>query len=152
MPDELSETESKELTLKFARHLVNKYGVAADVTIHVPHVKGASRNRHAHILTTTRKINPDGSLSEKTRILDDKKTKEVERIRETWAYLANEALARADKSERISHKSLEAQGVERMPTIHLGPAATAMERRGIKTERGEYNREVLELGRELKHQ
>lgn len=42
--------------------------------------------------------------------------------------------------KRVSHKSLEAQGIEREPTLHLGPVATAMERRGERSERGNLNR------------
>jgi hypothetical protein len=37
---------------------------------------------------------------------------------------------------RIDHRSLEAQGIEREPTSHLGPAVSAMERRGMETEVG----------------
>lgn len=33
----------------------------------------------------------------------------------------------------IDHRSLKAQGIDRDPTSHLGPAATALERRGIET-------------------
>ena len=32
-----------------------------------------------------------------------------------------------------------------MPTVHLGPVATAMERRGKASERGEINREIRQL-------
>lgn len=140
LPEELNENQRKELAQKFAQHLVNTYGVVADVAIHEPHRKGDDRNYHAHILTTTRKLTPDGSFGEKTRILDEKKSGEVERIRETWADLANQALSRAGKSERVSHRTLEAQGIDRTPSIHLGPAATAMERRGIESDKGNKNR------------
>jgi len=37
---------------------------------------------------------------------------------------------------RIDHRTLEAQGIEREPTTHLGPAVASMERRGIATEVG----------------
>lgn len=67
----------------------------------------------------------------------------------TWAELTNQALEHAGHNTRVSHKSLEAQGIDREPTIHLGSAATAMERRGIQTERGDLNREVKNQGQEL---
>lgn len=97
--------------------------------------------RAATSVTTTRQVTADG-FGAKTRVLDDRKSGEVERIRETWAQLANKALARAGHQERVSHKSLKAQGIARTPSIHIGVAATAMERRGIETERGDYNREI----------
>ena len=39
--------------------------------------------------------------------------------------------------ERVSCKSLDAQGVDRESTLHMGVAATAMERKGEPTERGD---------------
>ncbi|WP_278559363.1 MobQ family relaxase [Acidaminococcus intestini] len=143
LPEELNSEQRTELTRDFARHLVDRYGVAVDVSIHAPSRGGDIRNYHAHILTTTRQVTPQG-FAAKTRVLDDKKTGEIEHVRATWAQLTNQALERAGHPERVSHKSLEAQGIDREPTTHLGPAATAMERRGIQTERGELNRSVLQ--------
>lgn len=143
LPKELDTKQRTELTRDFARHLVERYGVAVDISIHAPSREGDSRNYHAHILTTTRQVTLQG-FAAKTRALDDKKTGEIEHIRATWAQLTNQALERAGCPERVSHKSLEAQGINREPTSHLGPAATAMERRGIQTERGELNRSVLQ--------
>ena len=40
----------------------------------------------------------------------------------------------------IDHRTLEAQGIERAPTTHLGPSVAAMERKGISTLRGSRNR------------
>lgn len=142
LPAELNAVERKMLARSFARELASRYGVAADICIHAPSREGDERNHHAHILTTTRTF-AAGSLGAKTRILDSPKTsgKEVERMRSTWADLVNRALERAGHSERIDARSLKAQGIHRPPTIHLGPTATAMERRGIQTERGDLNRE-----------
>lgn len=140
LPEELNQKQRKALALDFARHLVNRYGVAADVTIHEPGRQGDNRNHHAHILTTTRTVTPEG-FGAKTRALDDKKTGEVEHVRATWAKLTNQALARSGHAAiRVSHKSLEAQGIDREPTTHLGPTATAMERRGVRSDRGDMNR------------
>lgn len=129
--------------------LVDRYGVVADVCIHEPSRISDQRNHHAHILTTTRTY-ADGILGEKTRILDSPKTsgKEVEYMRQAWANLVNRALEWAGHDTRIDHRSLEAQGIGRLPTSHLGPIATAMERRGIQTERGDLNRGVSELAKE----
>lgn len=43
---------------------------------------------------------------------------------------------------RIDHRSYERQGIEQIPTVHLGVAAFQMEKRGIATERGNLNREI----------
>ncbi|NYZ70003.1 MobA/MobL family protein, partial [Endozoicomonas sp. SM1973] len=52
------------------------------------------------------------------------------------------ALERAGHQERIDHRSLKDQGIDREPTKHLGPKATAMERNGARSDRGEENREI----------
>jgi len=54
LPAELGAGERKELARDFARELVARYGVVADVAIHEPGREGDNRNHHAHILTTTR--------------------------------------------------------------------------------------------------
>ena len=151
LPAELTELQQRELALSFARALVERYGIAADVCIHAPGKEGDHRNHHAHILTTTRTFT-SGALGAKTRVLDSPRTsgKEVDAMRQAWASLANEALERAGNSERIDPRSLAAQGIARMPTVHLGPIATAMERRGIQTERGDLNRHQEEQSQEVR--
>ncbi|MGI6622561.1 MAG: MobA/MobL family protein [Acetivibrionales bacterium] len=39
-------------------------------------------------------------------------------------------------------KSYERQGIDQIPTVHMGPAVSAMERRGIETDIGNLNREI----------
>ena len=151
LPDELSEKERIEVARDFAKAICMTYGVAADLCIHEPSKAGDQRNYHAHILTTTRSYQ-NGQLGEKTRVLDTPKTsgKEVESMRKVWAGIANRALEKAGHEERIDPRSLAAQGIDREPTHHLGPAATAMERRGHQTERGNLNRETIQERTERK--
>ena len=152
LPSELDPEQRKELALEFGRLIVSRHGVAVDVAIHSPTEKGDQRNHHAHLMATTRKLE-NGQLTGKSDFdLSDRDRKkkglpgrkqELLAIREEWEKLVNQALARAGKQEKISHKKLEAQGIERLPTVHLGPAATAMERKGVRTERGDLNRQAL---------
>jgi len=130
LPAELDAKDRADLARSFASAVVERYGVAADVALHAPSSGGDDRNYHAHILTTTREVDPDG-LGKKTRILDAAKTggPEIEILRELWAMQCNKALERHQKSARIDHRSYERQGVDEMPTIHLGPTSTTMERR-----------------------
>lgn len=141
LPEELSEKERIEVARDFAKAICVTYGVAVDLCIHAPGKDGDKRNHHAHILTTTRSYQ-NGQLGEKTRVLDSPKTSgnEVESMRKVWADIANRALEKAGHEDRIDPRSLKKQGIDREPTRHLGPVATAMERRGIQTERGNLNR------------
>ena len=148
LPAELTKEQRRVLAMGFARHLVAQYGVAADVALHEPNRKGDQRNHHAHILITTRQISTQG-LGSKTDLEQEDKAlriqkkntgrQQIETLRAEWAAQCNLALQRAGSHERVSHKSLKAQGIEREPTSHLGPVATAMERRGERSERGNLN-------------
>lgn len=128
LPAELSPAERQRVAVDFAREIVERHGCIADVSIHEPGREGDNRNHHAHILCSTRRLTPDG-FSEKTRELDDRKTKEVDRWRERFATIQNERLQVAGIEMRVDHRSLEEQGIERAPAQHLGPTATAIERR-----------------------
>lgn len=63
-------------------------------------------------------------------------------IRTGWAAVANAHLERAGEAARIDHRSYADQGIQRLPTVHMGYAATAMERRGERSERGDMNRSI----------
>lgn len=149
LPSELNTDERRELAHEFGNMLVQKYGVAVDIAIHAPNRAGDQRNHHAHILATTRRFE-EGTLRQKTDFdLSDRDRKkkglesrrsELESIRAEWAHLVNHALDKAKLQERVTHKSHAARGLEVEPTCHLGPAATAMERRGVRTDRGDLNR------------
>lgn len=144
LPSEISAAARSQITRDFARELVTRYGVAVDVAIHAPHREGDQRNHHAHVLTSTRKLEAQG-FTAKTRVLDSAKTGgvEIEQMRGVWAELQNRALERAGKVERVDHRSLEAQReaavergdaltaeeLDRDPELKLGPAANSMERR-----------------------
>ena len=131
LPHELSEADRSELTRDMASWLMERYRVAVDTAIHKP-AKGDGhdrRNHHAHLLFSTREITEDG-FGKKTRILDDKVTgkEETELIREVWETLANDALSRAGFSDiQIDRRSLEEQGIDRIPQTHVGPASTHSE-------------------------
>lgn len=128
LPAELSADERRELALGLAREISERHGVAVDVAIHAPGREGDQRNHHAHLLTTTRRLGPEG-LGKKTRELDQKQSGEVERWRERWAEMQNRALELANVPDRVDHRSHQRQGIEQEPTVHMGPSATAMERR-----------------------
>lgn len=128
LPSELSPDERKRLAIDFAREIVERHGCAADVAIHAPGKEGDNRNHHAHILCSTRRLMPEG-FGEKTRELDERKTGQVEHWRERFAGMQNERLRDAGVEARVDHRTLKAQGIDREPTRHLGPAATGYERR-----------------------
>ena len=148
LPDELDANQRKQLAKDFARSLVNKYGVIADLAIHAPSKGGNDKNHHAHIMLTTRKAELDAdnklTLTNKTEIeLSNKKRKslgmstsqeDIKQIRKIWADLANTALAAAEKEQYIDHRSYKDQGLDYEATQHEGPKVTHLRRQEIDTD------------------
>lgn len=115
------------------------------------------RNFHAHIMVTTRApvIGPDGKLafdpkfkipfewSNKKRQQNDlpSSREEIKRIRKLWVDTANQRLKHRNLP-LMDERSYKDQGLDQQPTIKMGVEATAMERRGIATEKGETNRKI----------
>nr|MDQ2734060.1 MobA/MobL family protein [Pseudomonadota bacterium] len=107
---------------------------------------------HAHVLASTRKFGREGFGAKAEIELSDTKRKslglsdgatEIERIREMWEVAANRHLEQANKAQRIDRRSLKDQGIERDPTVHLGPGVTALEREGVSSRLGDINRQVV---------
>ena len=136
LPSELSAAQRHALAVGFARTLATERGCAVDVCIHAPSKDGDERNHHAHLLMTTRTVRRLesgaivlGAKCEQERAGRDRKA-DLAAIRERWAAMCNAALQYAGYAARVDHRTLEAQGIDREPTRHMGPTATAIERRG----------------------
>lgn len=70
-------------------------------------------------------------------------TKEfVPDVRIAWETTANRALERAGADNRIDHRTLAAQGIERVPQLHEGYGAQRMAAEGQASDRVEYNAAV----------
>lgn len=136
LPVEMSFNDHKELVNAFVRWNFVRHGMIADIAIHYPD-KGTEENPHAHIMLTTREITLDG-FGKKNRDWNSKE--QLEQWRSEWARYANIFLKNVGSDGRIDHRSLQAQGIDREPTIKMGAAATQMERRGVQTDRGDLNR------------
>lgn len=156
IPHELSNKQKGRVVMDLAKHLVEKYGVAVDACVHAPDKQGDNRNYHAHLLLTTRKLERLESgriaLTDKSQLelsntqLKDlelpKAQDELKGLRQEWATIANRALEKAGLEERIDHRSHADRGLDLLPTQKLGWEASALERKGIKTATGDYNRMV----------
>jgi Ti-type conjugative transfer relaxase TraA len=141
LPFELDGEQRVAAVREFAAALVRRYGVAVDLAVHAPDRHGDDRNYHAHLLMTTRRVGPQG-FGAKTRELDDLKSgpREIEAIRLMWERIGNRALEQAGSDSRIDCRSFDDQGLDREATVHLGPVASGMERKGEGTDLGDRNR------------
>lgn len=92
-------------------------------------------NWHAHVSMSACHFDAAGVPGKKCVELDQihcqrakiANAADVERPR--WAELANAALAAAGSADRIDHRSHAARGIDRVPTVHRGAHANAVERR-----------------------
>ena len=127
LPADLPPRERRALAVRFGQSLVERYGIAVQVSVHLPGV-GDSRNHHAHVQTTTR----DVVTGRKITALDSPKTsgREIEAIRAAYAKMVNEALQTHGLEPSWDHRSHQRRGIDTAPSHHLGPAAAALARKG----------------------
>ena len=171
LPKELNREKQIELVREYVKENFVKVGMCADIALHDKN----DGNPHAHILLTMRPLNEDttwGAKSKKEYILDENgekvklkngnyKTRKINTVdwneqdkaehwRKAWADITNKYLEENSIQEKVDHRSYERQGIEQIPTIHLGVSATQMEKKGITTDRGNINREIKHQNKILK--
>ena len=149
LPVELSREQNISLVRRYIKENFVSAGMCADICLH----DTGKGNPHAHVMLTMRPIEKDGTWGAKSRTEGGRKINTVdwhdrdkaEQWRRAWAAYANGALRLAGvltDENILDHRSYERQGIEQIPTVHLGVAASQMERKGIRTERGNLNREI----------
>ena len=114
LPIEFSMDENIQVVQNYITENFLNRGMCADFSIHA-----SNKNPHAHIMLTMRDISSDG-FAKKNR--DWNNVQLLEEWRENWAEVCNRTLEQKGVQE-IDHRSLEAQGLERTPTIHVGRSA-----------------------------
>lgn len=168
LQNELSFEENLSLAKRYIHENFIARGMIVDMAVHEPETEeGGISNPHFHVLCPIRPIKQDGIWGAKQHreyLLDDdgNRIKDAngkyifnavpttdwgspETLllwRENWANLVNDAFFQKGLTVRIDHRSYEAQGIAIIPTIHEGPAVRAMEKKGIRTDKGDYNRLV----------
>lgn len=105
IPAELNNDDKKKLVLEYCQKNFVKKGMIADIAFH----DLDSDNPHAHVMLTLKTIGPEG-FGKKERSWNDRNMSVL--WRESWASMANSYLAAAGSSERIDHRSLQAQHEE----------------------------------------
>jgi ATP-dependent exoDNAse (exonuclease V) alpha subunit len=126
VPPELSADEQFQLAVAWSRAELVASGMVAEVSLH--HTK-TGKNPHVHILCTMRKLDGEKFSSKKATEWNDVAL--LSHWRESWANAVNGALEQAGRPERVDHRSLKDQGIDRIPEPKIGVAATAMKRRGL---------------------
>ena len=166
LQNEFSLEENIALARKFLLDNFVSCGMTVDVAFHEKETEeGGTPNPHFHFLCPIRPMNPDGTwgfkqhrvyrLDEDGNRIRDQNGKflfdavpttdwgdpeTLEQWRKAWADVCNAKFAEKGLDVRIDHRSYERQGLDLLPTVHEGAAVRAMEKKGIRTEKGEFNR------------
>ena len=166
LQNEFSLEENIALARQFLLEQFVSRGMVVDFAVHQPDREdGGIPNPHFHVLCPIRPIEQNGKWGLKQRRVyeldeDGNRIRDadgkfvfnavpttdwgspetLEHWREAWAEMCNAKFAEKGLDVRIDHRSYERQGVDLLPTIHEGATVRAMEKKGIRTEKGEFNR------------
>ena len=171
---------SLEENIELAREFVQKYfvsdGMICDLGVHQPDKEeGGIPNPHFHVLAPIRPLNEDGTWGAKQRReyhLDENgnrikkenggwefdavsttnwgRPETLNMWRQAWADIVNDKFREKGLECRIDHRSYVNQGLDLIPTVHEGPQIRKMEKKGIRTEKGELNRWIKATNRMLR--
>lgn len=170
LPREVPTEMYPQMMQEYCReHFVSK-GMCCDFAIHDPDPPG--HNPHCHVMLTMRAIDENGKWLPKSRKVYDldengeriklpsgrwKSHKEdtvdwneqyhAEEWRHGWELVQNKYLELAGSPERVDMRSYERQGLDVLPTVHMGAAVSALERKGIETNIGNLNRDIKAANR-----
>ena len=165
LPREVPPEQWTEMVRQYCQEQFVSRGMCVDFAIHDPEPPG--HNPHVHLLLTMRSLDEEGRWMPKAKkeyVLDEDgnrirdasgrwKSRKImtndwnnlgncEIWRNAWETIQNEYLERNGRPERVSLKSYERQGIEKIPMVHMGPAVAHMEEKGIRTSIGDLNRDI----------
>ena len=175
LQNELTMEENIALARRFLQEQFVSRGMICDFAVHLPDPKGGIPNPHFHVLCPIRPINPDGTWGNKQRreytlnqkdqrMRDDHgnliwksvpttdwgQKETLLHWRQEWANYVNRELEKKSAPVKIDHRSYKEQGTHQLPTVHEGPTVRAMEKKGIRTEKGNLNRFIRSANALLK--
>jgi hypothetical protein len=165
LPIELTSDEREKTAQDFAEYLTSKEQLPYTLAIHIDD----PQNPHCHLMISERAN--DGIARSPETWFSRANSKQPEKggakkttslmpeewlidTRATWAEIANKSLERAGSVERIDHRTLAAQGIDREPTAHRGVHGEAkkhhQELQRLEVELAEAKAELIELERREK--
>ena len=129
--------------------ILTEKGMCVQWDIHDTTKRG-KRNLHAHLMITMRTLQRDGTFGNKDRSWNKYNggLNIANLLRPEAARLMNEELEKIGSEERIEHESFKKRGIDRIPTVHVGLAGTAIAGRGETSYRKKLNDAIRELNAE----
>ena len=170
LPREVPEELYPQMVQDYCNQFFVSKGMIVDFAIHDP--KPPGNNPHCHVMLTMRAMDEHGKWLPKARKVYDldengerirlpsgnwKSHKEDtvdwneqyhgQEWRTGWETVQNRYLEMVNSPVRVDLRSYEKQGLDIIPTVHMGAAVTQMERRGIQTNIGNLNRDIKAANR-----
>ena len=170
LPREVPLEKCPQMLKEYCEEQFVSKGMCCDFAIHDPDPPG--HNPHCHIMLTMRAIDENGKWMPKSRKVYDldgngeriklpsgrwKSHKEdtvdwneqyhAEEWRHGWEIVQNRYLEMSGSPERVDMRSYERQGLDIVPTVHMGAAVCALESKGIETNIGNLNRDIKAANR-----
>ena len=172
---------SVEENIALAREFVQKYfvsdGMICDLAVHQPdRGDGGIPNPHFHVLVPIRPLNADGTWGAKQhRVYHlDKDGNRIKKEDGSWAFDAVPTTIGASRKRWTygvkpgqiwsmpdwkkkgwtavsTSRSYVDRGLDLIPTVHEGPHVRKMEKKGIRTEKGELNRWIKATNRMIRN-
>jgi len=165
LPLGLSATEAVDMARSMAQCIVSRLDTFVSIGVHHDSDVDAmglpkplhKRGYHAHLYFPTRKLVFESSttesdeaeegageagawgLGEKLRVLSHKVSAAacIEALNAEWAKLANTYAAAAGMVPDFTHLSYARLGLDKVPQLSMGAAASALERKGVATWKGD---------------
>ena len=171
LPRELPKRDLIPLMRTFCYQNFVLKGMCCDFAIH----DDCSGNPHAHILLTMRGIDENGNWMPKSRMVyeydergekiklpsgnykshkentvdwNDKKYAEI--WRHEWEVINNRYIEFYGRDVRLDMRSYKRQGVDKIPMVHMGNAAFALEKKGELTGLKALNEDIKKVNTEKK--
>ena len=173
LQNELSMEENIVLAREFIQTNFTAKGMLTDWAVHLPdHDENGIQNPHFHVIAPIRPILENGEWGDKQHreYLFDEEGKPIlgkdgkqkynaiqntdwgrpetlEVWRENWANMVNAKFEEKGIDCRIDHRSYVDQALDLIPQVHEGSAVRKMEKKGIRTEKGDLNRWIKNTNR-----
>lgn len=174
LQNELTREENIALARQFIKDNFVAKGMICDWTVHEPDKKGGIPNPHFHVLIPMRPLKKNGEWDAKQR-REYRLDTSGERIRDgrgryvfnavpttdwgspetldswrySWAAYVNMKFFEKGLACRIDNKSYKKRGIEAIPQIHEGSSVRRMEKKGMETDKGNWNRWIRKANAKL---
>lgn len=163
LADDWTDEQNEKCVLEIAQMLNQKYHVGVQASIHkapptrkstpTQHllISPTSKNKHVHMMFSTREIDeynyPNGGFGKKTRILDDLKTGEVKRLRETVAEIVNRHAQQNGNDWFVTAGKYAEHIKDHVPTHHISVNHGKKQKEYIDLNRAEVKEARNEISR-----